>query len=184
MMSIPSKRFRISLITFVVPSAVETSAWIKWLSVFSAGAERAVMMTIAPPCWKRAAIALPAPFVPPVTKARLPANSFASREMLDVLMVLTLGLFRGEVVEQDFLRKGKKNFLRGLLMNRVLCIMVHRCFVFEPHDKADVERSVSPRTRFRQCLADGEELHFGNLACERVRRRDNLLPMHDVTRLF
>src|SRR5258706_8375292 len=77
------KRFRISLITFVVPSAVETSAWIKWLSVFSAGTERAVMMTIAPPCWKRSAIALPAPLVPPVTKTRLPLNSFMSNELPD-----------------------------------------------------------------------------------------------------
>src|SRR6266481_8522507 len=94
---------------------------------FSSGADRAVVMTVAPPRWKRSAIALPAPFVPPVTKTRLPANAFASIEMLDVLMVLTLGLFRGEVVKQDFLRKGKKNFLRGLLMNRVLCITVHRC---------------------------------------------------------
>src|SRR6266404_1990374 len=54
----------------------------KWLSSFSTGAERAVMMTVPPPCWKRAAIALPAPFVPPVTKTRLPMNSFASKELL------------------------------------------------------------------------------------------------------
>src|SRR5258707_15477591 len=116
----------------------------KLLSFLSVGADRAVMMTVAPPRWKRSAIALPAPFVPPVTKTRLPANSFASVEMLDVLMVLTPGSFRGEVVEQDSLRKGKKNFLRGLLMNRILRITVHRCFVFEPHDKADVERRVGP----------------------------------------
>jgi hypothetical protein len=99
-------------------------------------------------------------------------------------MVLTPGSFRGEVVEQDFLRKGKKNFLRGLLMNRILRITIHRCFVFEPHDKADVERSVSPRTRFRQWLADGEELHFGYLARKRVRRRDEFLPLLLVARLF
>src|SRR3954447_14197629 len=68
--------------TLVVPSAVETSAWMKWLSFFSTGTERAVMMTVAPPCWKRAAIAFPAPFVPPVTKTRLPMNSFASKELL------------------------------------------------------------------------------------------------------
>src|SRR5689334_15112629 len=102
------------------------------------------MMTVAPPRWKRSAIALPAPFVPPVTKTRLPANSFASLEKLDVLMVLTLGLFRGESVEQVFLRKGKKTSLRAFLINRILRKTVHRCFVFEPHDKADVEGSVTP----------------------------------------
>src|SRR5258708_39115132 len=60
----------------------------KLLSVFSVGAERAVMITVAPPCWKRSAIALPAPFVPPVTKTRLPANSFASRGVFDDVVIL------------------------------------------------------------------------------------------------
>src|SRR6266700_5994836 len=50
----------------------------KSLSVFSSGADRAVIMTVAPPRWKRSAIALPAPFVPPVTKTRLPLNSFVA----------------------------------------------------------------------------------------------------------
>src|SRR5712664_472274 len=126
----------------------------KLLSVSSAGADRAVMMTVAPPRWKRSAIALPAPFVPPVTNTRLPMNSFVSDKMLDVLMVQTPGLFGSEVVEQDFLRKGKKNFLRGLLVNRILPVTIHRRLVLKSHDEADVKRSINPRTRFRQCLAN------------------------------
>src|SRR5712691_5679957 len=61
---------------------------IKWLSVFSVGAERAVMMTVAPPRRKRSAIALPAPFVPPVTKTRLPVNSFVSGVFFDDAVIL------------------------------------------------------------------------------------------------
>src|SRR5258706_10678672 len=84
-----------SLITFVVPSAVETSAWIKWLSVSSVGADHAVMMTVAPPRWKRSAIALPAPFVRPVTKTRLPLNSFASNGFVLCLLIRFEVLGRG-----------------------------------------------------------------------------------------
>src|SRR5262245_48292596 len=60
---------------FEVPAAVDTSAWIKWAGVFSVGADRAVMATVAPPCKNRSAIALPAPLVPPVTRTRFPENS-------------------------------------------------------------------------------------------------------------
>src|SRR6266851_8403603 len=35
------------------------------------------MTTVAPPCRNRLAMALPAPFVPPVTRTRLPPNSLA-----------------------------------------------------------------------------------------------------------
>src|SRR6266852_3107810 len=45
-------------------------------------------MTVAPPRWKRSAIALPAPFVPPVTRTRLPLNSSGSNGMLDVAIFL------------------------------------------------------------------------------------------------
>src|SRR6516164_8874376 len=36
------------------------------------------MATVAPPCKNRSAMALPAPLVPPVTRARLPENSRGS----------------------------------------------------------------------------------------------------------
>src|SRR6059036_3429280 len=60
----------------------------KLLSVSSVGADRAVMMTVAPPCWKRSAIALPAPFVPPVTRTRLPLNSSALWVFIRVMIVV------------------------------------------------------------------------------------------------
>src|SRR5712671_3485153 len=130
MISIPSKRFRISLITIVVPSEVETSAWMKWLSVFSVGAERAVMMTVAPPCWKRAAIALPAPFVPPVTKARLPMNSFASKELLyeEVLMsgfVISVNVDRLEFHGRQC--PGSAEVCRNADLSPAFCVVCPRC---------------------------------------------------------
>jgi hypothetical protein len=46
------------------------------------------MITVAPPRWKRSAIALPAPFVPPVTKTRLPVNSLVSGvDFINVFML-------------------------------------------------------------------------------------------------
>src|SRR5579862_258595 len=63
--------------TRVVPSEVERSACMKLAAVFSVGPDRAVMTTVAPPCRNRLAMALPAPFVPPVTRTRLPPNSLA-----------------------------------------------------------------------------------------------------------
>ena len=62
---------------------------LKWLLLFSSGAERAVMITVAPPCRKRSATGLPAPFVPPVTKMRLPLNSpMPGVVWVDVVMLL------------------------------------------------------------------------------------------------
>src|SRR6266576_5872517 len=45
------------------------------------------MITVAPPCWKRSAIALPAPFVPPVISTRLPLNSFGSAMLFDDVVI-------------------------------------------------------------------------------------------------
>ncbi|MCY1232529.1 hypothetical protein D9M72_450260 [compost metagenome] len=62
--------------TFCVPSGLLKSAEIKCrLSFAVSGAFLAVMITVAPACSSRFAIAFPAPFVPPVTKAILPDNS-------------------------------------------------------------------------------------------------------------
>src|SRR5882724_11293224 len=46
------------------------------------------MMRVAPLCWKRSAIALPAPFVPPVTRTRLPLNSSALRVFIRVMILV------------------------------------------------------------------------------------------------
>jgi len=45
------------------------------------GIERAVVMTVAPVCLSRVAIASPMPFVPPVTKTLLPSSSVESIRM-------------------------------------------------------------------------------------------------------
>ena len=47
----------------------------KILVVDDSPTDLAVMTTVAPPRRNRSAMAFPAPFVPPVTNARLPLNS-------------------------------------------------------------------------------------------------------------
>src|SRR5258705_3478149 len=48
----------------------------------SAGAERAVVTTVAPELLRRSAIASPMPLAPPVTRARLPLNSVAGESLI------------------------------------------------------------------------------------------------------
>src|SRR5258705_13116968 len=79
------------------------------------------MMTVAPPRWKRSAIALPTPFVPPVTRTRLSVNSFA-RE-LDVFISRFSWLFQREVVEENVLRNARTAF-GHLHLFRLLCSVV------------------------------------------------------------
>ena len=85
--STPPKRERVSLITFVQPSAVLISAWtnINSVSLLLVGIFRAVVMTFAPPRKSRLTMALPIPWVPPVTRTRLPRNSSAINGMLVVI---------------------------------------------------------------------------------------------------
>ena len=64
-------------------------------------------MTVAPPRWKRSAIALPAPLVPPVTKTRLPLNSFASNELPDDEMFIGGFLITVNVELLKILRQAK-----------------------------------------------------------------------------
>src|ERR1700730_13939055 len=76
-MSTPAKRSRTPLITLSVPWRVDKSAAMKCSGPWS-GFERAVTMIVAPLRRKRSAMAFPAPCVPPVTRTRLPENSFGS----------------------------------------------------------------------------------------------------------
>src|SRR5215472_16374862 len=62
----------------------------KCAAVFLAGADLAVLATVAPPCRYRSAMALPAPFVPPVTRTRLPENSFVSVAFMSGSFLLPL----------------------------------------------------------------------------------------------
>ena len=52
-------------------------------AVCSAGVERAVIATVAPPFRNRSEMALPAPLVPPVTRTRLPLNSAALNAVME-----------------------------------------------------------------------------------------------------
>src|SRR5439155_17261201 len=102
-----------SLIALVVPSAVEASGCINGVSVFAVGAERAVMLTVAPTRWKRSAIALPTPFVPTVTRIRLPVNSFASGVCLFVAFMLIFSLVWSSLFRRFV---SQRHFPRELLM--------------------------------------------------------------------
>jgi hypothetical protein len=51
---------------------------------------RAVVITVAPARLRRFTIASPMPLVPPVTRTRLPVNSFASNGMSDDVVIATL----------------------------------------------------------------------------------------------
>src|SRR5258708_9198326 len=77
-MSTPAKRSITSRITCSVPRGVDKSDAMKCFGSRS-GFERAVTMIVAPLRRKRSAIAFPAPCVPPVTRTRLPENSFGSQ---------------------------------------------------------------------------------------------------------
>src|SRR6185436_11608581 len=100
----------------------------------------AVASTVPPPRLRRFTTASPIPFVPPVTRMRLPVNSFASYGTLGVLIIF--GSLRCEVVKDNLLRKRQENFLGRLLVDGILRITIQRRFVPKPHDKADVERGV------------------------------------------
>src|SRR5262245_30750667 len=90
-----------------------------------AGMFRAVASTVPPPRRKRSTTASPIPFVPPVTRIRSLVNSLASYGILDAFIIFDLlVLLRCEVVEENFLRKWQKHFLRGFLMDRVLPIAI------------------------------------------------------------
>src|SRR6185436_14703351 len=104
-----------------------------------AGTLLAVASAVPPPRRRRFATASPIPFVPPVTRIRLPENSFASYAMVDVFMVFDSCLLRCEVVKQNPLRKREENFFGGFLVDGILRITIQRRFVLKPHDKADVE---------------------------------------------
>jgi hypothetical protein len=60
-----------------------------------------------PPHWKRSAIALPAPLVPPVTKTRLPVNSFASNELPDDEVFISYFMMTVNVELLKILRQAK-----------------------------------------------------------------------------
>jgi len=67
-------------------SRVLTSAWMNSFTDRRSGSgERAVVATIAPAAERRRTIASPMPLVPPVTRARLPANSVGSEAKLRLL---------------------------------------------------------------------------------------------------
>lgn len=74
--------------------------------------------------------------------------------------------------------------MRCHLMYGVLVVTLHRRLVRELHRYADVERSVHVRTRRGQRLTDREKFHFGYLARERVRRRNDSLAMLCIARFF
>src|SRR5262249_49550915 len=66
---------RVALMTWSTPARVLMSAWMKRSDEQPAGRDRAVVRTVAPPKARRFTTAAPIPLVPPVTRARLPANS-------------------------------------------------------------------------------------------------------------
>ena len=74
--STPARRSRTPLTIFSTPSAVlrsastNSSGWCR-----PSGADRDVVITFAPALLRRSTMASPIPLVPPVTSARLPANS-------------------------------------------------------------------------------------------------------------
>src|SRR5258708_1045051 len=80
--SMPLKLSNISWTTLLAPSAVERSAWTKCISDFSSGADRAVMITVAPARLNRSPIPLPAPSLPPLPRPPFPLNSLISGVVL------------------------------------------------------------------------------------------------------
>src|SRR5437870_12939265 len=84
-----------------------------------AGTVLAVASTVAPPRRRRFTMASPIPLLPPVTRVRLPVNSFASYGTLDALM-------KGNACSMRFLRHDLR-LLRGLRR-----VVNHRVAVFHP----------------------------------------------------
>src|ERR1700757_643878 len=86
------------------------------------------MTTVAPPCRNRLAMALPAPFVPPVTRTRLPANSLSRFAfVLDAVMAFSsisgpcLRLLMGRVSGNNAIARdapGQMLRLRGHVLHR------------------------------------------------------------------
>src|SRR6266404_937721 len=90
-MSTPPRRSITSLTTFSTPPVVLRSASTNRTAFGKfAVADRAVVITFPPARLRRFTIASPIPLVPPVTRARLPVNSFASNGMSDDVLMLSV----------------------------------------------------------------------------------------------
>src|SRR5258708_17356119 len=88
------------------------------------------MMRVAPPRWKRSAIALPAPFVPPVTKTRLPMNSFASKELLYDEVFMSGFVISVNVDPLEFYGRqcpGGAEVCRNAALSPEFCLVCPRC---------------------------------------------------------
>src|SRR6185503_1320619 len=83
-MSIPPRLSVTTLTIRSIPSAVLISAWTKPSCEVPVCTDRPVVITWPPPAVSRSTMAAPIPRVPPVTKMRLPWNSFSSAAFLDL----------------------------------------------------------------------------------------------------
>src|SRR5688572_1664757 len=94
------------------------------------------------------------------------------------------GSLGDEVVEEELAREREEHLLRGLLVDRVLRVAVHRSLVVELHHEAQVEGGIHQLTLARARLAHAQSPNLRDLAQELVSCVDQSLSIRLVAGLL